>query len=52
MLIRKVIEENPVERRPFGRQRLRLENYVKKNVKTVELESHWQKIEIDGNMFI
>jgi len=48
-LIRKVIEENPVEKRPLGRPRLRWENCVKKDAGIVEPKSHWQKIEEDRN---
>lgn len=40
--IRKVIEENTVGRRPLGRPCLRWGNCVKKDVGTVEANSHWQ----------
>jgi hypothetical protein len=39
-LIRRVIEENPVGRRPLGRPRLRWEDCVKRDAGTVEPESH------------
>jgi exonuclease III len=46
-LIKKVIEENPVGRRPLGRPRLRWEDCVKKDTETVEPNSHWRDLAED-----
>jgi len=53
-LIRKVIEENPVGRRPVWRPRFRREDCVKKDADAVEPNSRWQEIaeDKDGSMFI
>ncbi|VVC44605.1 Reverse transcriptase domain [Cinara cedri] len=46
-LIRRVIEENPVGRRPLGRPRLRWEDCVRRDTETVEPECHWQEVAED-----
>ncbi|VVC28410.1 Hypothetical protein CINCED_3A012730 [Cinara cedri] len=46
-LIRRVIEENPVGRRPLGRPRLRWEDCVRSDTETVEPECRWQGVAED-----
>ncbi|VVC30294.1 eIF3G, RNA recognition motif,RNA recognition motif domain,Eukaryotic translation initiation factor 3 [Cinara cedri] len=46
-LIRRVIEKNPVGRRPLGRPRLRWEDCVRRDTETVEPECHWQEVAED-----
>lgn len=44
LLIRKVIKENSVGKRPFGRPHLKWNDCVGKDVETVELDSHWREL--------
>jgi len=46
-LIKNVIEENPVWRRPLGRPCLRWEDCVKKDTETVEPNSYWRNLAKD-----
>ncbi|VVC38751.1 Reverse transcriptase domain [Cinara cedri] len=50
-LIRRVIEENPVGRRPLGRPRLRWEDCVRRDTETVEPEYHWQEVAEDRDIW-
>jgi len=46
-MIKAVIEEEPTGKRPLGRPRLRLEDCVKRDVKTVDPRANWKGVAED-----
>jgi len=46
-MIRNVIEENLVGRKPLGRRRLRWEDCLKRDTEVAEPKTYWQEIADD-----